>query len=113
MTGGSNAPCLIFTCYRAILHDPSVYSDPDAFNPDRFLDEHGLIDPQIPDPVAHVFGHGRRVCPGRHFVLTSIWQHIASILANFEILPAKDDEGRTMLPTPAYTSGLIRYTPGF
>jgi cytochrome P450 len=43
---------------HAITHDPAVYSDPDKFNPDRYIpaSEGGAGEPL---PVGH-FGFGRR-----------------------------------------------------
>lgn len=46
--------------HRGIFHDEMVYPDSHAFNPDRFLDEDGKIDPSVPDPEHRVFGSGRR-----------------------------------------------------
>ena len=43
---------------RAILHDPEVYADPDAFNPDRYLKD-GQLDRDVEDPDC-AFGFGRR-----------------------------------------------------
>ena len=43
----------------AISRDPNVYSDPDVFNPDRFLKD-GKINPQVFNPEDRVFGAGRR-----------------------------------------------------
>ena len=43
----------------AISRDPSVYPDPDVFNPDRFLKD-GKINPLVFDPEDRVFGAGRR-----------------------------------------------------
>ena len=43
----------------AICRDPSIYADPEAFNPDRFLKD-GEIDPQVFNPEDRVFGAGRR-----------------------------------------------------
>lgn len=40
---------------RAIAHNPKVYSNPSAFNPDRYLGSN----PE-PDPREFVFGFGRR-----------------------------------------------------
>jgi len=43
----------------AICRDPSVYPDPEVFNPDRFLKD-GKINPLVFDPGDRVFGTGRR-----------------------------------------------------
>jgi cytochrome P450 len=42
---------------RAILHDPEVYTDPDEFIPERFLNDDGTIND---DDVHLSFGYGRR-----------------------------------------------------
>ena len=47
------------SCVRQLLHDPKVYSDPHAFNPERFLGSN----PER-DPKTIAFGFGRRICPG-------------------------------------------------
>ena len=44
---------------RAISRDPSVYSDPDVFMPERFLKD-GELDPNVRDPATFSFGYGRR-----------------------------------------------------
>jgi cytochrome P450 len=43
----------------AISRDPSIYPDPETFNPDRFLKD-GKIDPSVFNPENRVFGAGRR-----------------------------------------------------
>ena len=43
----------------AICHDPKIYPDPEAFNPDRFLKD-GKINPLVFNPEDRVFGAGRR-----------------------------------------------------
>ncbi|KAI0330485.1 cytochrome P450 [Cubamyces sp. BRFM 1775] len=43
----------------AVMHDPQHYSDPDQFNPDRFIRD-GKLDPDVLDPTSFVFGFGRR-----------------------------------------------------
>ncbi|KAH9174935.1 cytochrome P450 [Lactarius sanguifluus] len=75
----------------AVLHNPELYPDPEAFNPDRFLNEDGTFrdDPMIP----LAFGAGRRICPARHFVDTILFVVTASVLSVFNVTRAKDKDG--------------------
>ena len=93
---------------RAILHDESRYSNADAFDPSRFLDAKGRLDRSIPEPV-EAFGFGRRVCPGRHFVMDAAWIAIAHMLAVFSIEKPLDDSGNAIEPSGKYSSGSFRY----
>jgi len=43
----------------AIFRDPSIYPDPETFNPDRFLKD-GKINPLVLNPEDRAFGTGRR-----------------------------------------------------
>ena len=45
---------------RACLHDPEVYTEPERFNPDRFVLENGQWNSTVPDPAQFAFGYGRR-----------------------------------------------------
>lgn len=45
------------TLSRAISRDASKYKDPEAFIPDRFLDENGQLSD---DDASYIFGFGRR-----------------------------------------------------
>ncbi|CAE7097490.1 unnamed protein product [Rhizoctonia solani] len=69
----------------AMSNDPSVYSEPDRFNPDRFLD------PSVPDAPA--FGFGRRICPGSHHAEAILFITAASMLSMFNIRPEVDTTG--------------------
>ncbi|KAJ3814477.1 cytochrome P450 [Lentinula aff. lateritia] len=76
----------------SILHNEDDYPEPHLFNPSRFLDSNGQIDPAIKDPAFPVFGFGRRVCPGKHIALDLLWIAIASILTSYSIEPESDYE---------------------
>lgn len=57
-----------------------MYANPGTFSPSRFLGP----DP-APDPAGHVFGFGRRVCPGRQLADSSVWLTLARSLAVFDV----------------------------
>ncbi|KAF8652305.1 hypothetical protein AX16_004463 [Volvariella volvacea WC 439] len=99
---------IIFANIWGIMHDESVYSDPFIFNPDRFLKD-GKINREICDPEDVIFGFGRRVCPGQHFAIMSIWMTIASIVAAFDILKPLDKDGNVKEPTQEWTTSNISH----
>ena len=78
-------------CFRAILHDPEAYPEPDKFKPERFLNEDGTVrdDPML----SLVFGIGKRICPGRHFVEAEVFIVTSSIISVFNVTKAKDENG--------------------
>ncbi|GJE98987.1 cytochrome P450 [Phanerochaete sordida] len=96
----------------AILHDPKRYSDPDTFNPFRFLDSEGRLRDDVLDPT-EAFGHGRRICPGRFFALDSVWLAASNILAAFSIEEAVDGLRNPIKPTGEYLAGAISFPAPF
>ncbi|KZP01836.1 cytochrome P450 [Calocera viscosa TUFC12733] len=81
----------------SINHDALTFGDPSVFRPERFLapDEKTQSRP-LPnyhdDDIA--YGHGRRLCPGRHFANNMLFLEIAYLLWAFDIVHAKDGKGR-------------------
>lgn len=71
------------------LHDPSTYSGPGIFKPERYL-------PPLnePDPSEIAFGYGRRSCAGRYFADNSVFITVAMMLAVFRFGKARDGERR-------------------
>ncbi|KAJ7103762.1 cytochrome P450 [Mycena epipterygia] len=89
----------------AMLHEPSRYPDPSAFNPARFSDAQraGSVNP-LPDLA---YGFGRRVCPGRFLATDTIWIVVVSVISAYKILKPLDDAGKEVTPEVAYTPGLF------
>ena len=97
---------LIVTFERAILHEEEFYPEPFRFNPDRFIKD-GVLNKDVLHPDVAAFGYGRRVCPGRFMARDSMWITIACILSAFDIQPAKDSNGRPIIPRGDYTYGFL------
>ena len=51
---------ICITYDRAICHDPEMYPNPQAFNPDRYFKPNGTPDSSVFDPALIAFGFGRR-----------------------------------------------------
>ncbi|KAG1827583.1 cytochrome P450 [Suillus subaureus] len=85
----------------AISRDPEVYPEPDAFKPQRWMDDEGRL---RDDLRFFVFGFGRRVCPGQHVANRSVFINSLLILWAFQLSldPTKpqDDMGFTTATMP-------------
>ncbi|KZT56636.1 cytochrome P450, partial [Calocera cornea HHB12733] len=79
--------------------DPALYTDPEAFNPSRFLDSEGNIKPGAPDSHDDFlgFGHGRRICPGQNLAINSLFITFAYLLWAFEFRKEKDADGNDVI----------------
>ncbi|KDQ08522.1 hypothetical protein BOTBODRAFT_563706 [Botryobasidium botryosum FD-172 SS1] len=94
----------------AISRDETLYKDPERFWPERFEGEAGK---DVIDPFTFALGFGRRICPGLHFVHSMAFIVIASILANFDISKALDENGQEIEPNESYTPGAVRVLEHF
>ncbi|UNI24025.1 hypothetical protein JDV02_009805 [Purpureocillium takamizusanense] len=101
------AGSFVYANARAMTHDPDTYSEPDVFNPDRFVpaDQGGLGEP-LPSGQ---FGFGRRVCIGKHLAEASIWIVVASILSTMRIERERDEHGNEIEPEVELTQGLTSH----
>ncbi|PFH48550.1 hypothetical protein AMATHDRAFT_81734 [Amanita thiersii Skay4041] len=119
---------IIFPNVWAMMHDESRYKDPGKFIPERFFQDDGTLND---DRVDIIFGFGRRCglsegqphvrrshmpsvsslhsqCLGQHFGLSTLWIIVASVLACFDISPAKDEEGKDIpIDKNNITSGIV------
>ncbi|EOA92259.1 uncharacterized protein SETTUDRAFT_114627 [Exserohilum turcica Et28A] len=93
------------------MHDPAVYPSPMQFRPERFLAT-ATHTPE-PDPRSHIFGYGRRICPGRHVADNALFVTIAQTLAVFEITKALDAAGRVLEPDVRFEPGTVSHAAPF
>ncbi|KAK6526453.1 hypothetical protein TWF694_005039 [Orbilia ellipsospora] len=86
--------------------DPSNYSEPHVFKPERFLGPSEEL-----NPYSYVFGFGRRICPGRNLAEANMFLVIAQSLAAFNIKKAVNLEtGKEIDPVAAQrgqTAGIV------
>jgi cytochrome P450 len=74
---------ILFSPY-AVHRDPSIYPDPERFDPDRWLPERAK---QIPRPAFIPFGAGNRRCLGEGFAWVEATVVLATILARWRVWP--------------------------
>lgn len=99
---------MLLPAVKWFLHDPSVYADPEQFDPARFLSPR-----DEPDPTIEAFGYGRRICPGRFFADQSLFLNIVHSLACFNIRPSLDSSGRPIPVDVKPKPGILSYPTAF
>ncbi|XP_051272116.1 25-hydroxyvitamin D-1 alpha hydroxylase, mitochondrial [Dicentrarchus labrax] len=83
---------LITLCHFATSRDPAVFSNPDEFQPHRWLNKD-----QTHHPYASVpFGVGKRSCIGRRIAELELYLALSRILMEFDVKP--DPEGISVKP---------------
>ncbi|PPR04944.1 hypothetical protein CVT26_012772 [Gymnopilus dilepis] len=99
---------LIFGNIWTMLRDETLFPDPEAFRPERFMEE---VSPEMErkrNPQNYVFGFGRRECPGLHLVDSSIWLLMVSMLSTLNISKAVDEHGRIVEPVVKFENPIFR-----
>jgi cytochrome P450 len=77
--------------FSKIHRDPHVWSDPNEFQPERFLTSHKGVDVKGQHFELLPFGSGRRMCPGISLALQVIQLTLATMLHAFEIATPSDE----------------------
>ena len=98
---------LILALARAMTRDPDVFPDPEVFKPERFLNPNGTLRNEV--ALTSVFGFGKRVCPGRHYVDATLFIVAATVLSVFRIEKRCDSEEEQDAPFDfTYSGSLVR-----
>ncbi|EPQ58609.1 cytochrome P450 [Gloeophyllum trabeum ATCC 11539] len=95
---------------REIYRDPKTYTNPERFDPQRFLptSDHEMAK----DPRDYLFGFGRRRCPGIYLADASMWLACVAVLAAFDIRPPMED-GKLGVPQDNFTTETISHPEDF
>ncbi|KAJ7250652.1 cytochrome P450 [Mycena rebaudengoi] len=101
---------MIITNVWQFFKDPKTYPDPLTFEPARFVTTKTHVKEK--DPRDHLFGFGRRICPGIHLADASLWLACVSLLAGFDIQPPMKD-GVPVFPSGKYRDGAISHPERF
>lgn len=95
---------VIFISQWSNNHDPAIWSHPETFDPQRFLDKSGALNKDLTSRVL-LFSLGKRRCIGEEvsklqlFLFTSLIAHQCHITADPERPPKLDyDYGLTLKP---------------
>ncbi|WCJ40668.1 cytochrome P450 family 82 subfamily C polypeptide 2 [Euphorbia peplus] len=102
---------LFFNLWK--LHrDPKVWSNPDEFIPERFLNEKSHLDVMGQNVEYLPFGAGRRYCPGTNFAMQILSLSLARLLQGFDFAtpnnePVDMTEGQNMTMAKVHPLELI------
>ncbi|KAK3231503.1 hypothetical protein Dsin_003384 [Dipteronia sinensis] len=86
-----------------IQRDPRVWTNPSAFQPERFLTSHPHVDVRGQQFELIPFGSGRRSCPGASFALQVLHLTLARLLHGFDISTPLIDQPVDMTESPGLT----------
>ncbi|KAL8573101.1 hypothetical protein ACOMHN_027361 [Nucella lapillus] len=84
----------------SVLHDPSVWDQPEVFRPERFIGVDGKlirVDEFLP------FSLGRRVCLGESLARMELFLYLTTMIQHFRFLPPEDGQ----LPSLQGNIGLV------
>ena len=86
----------VFLSPHALHRDPSLYPEPDRFDPDRWLGERCA---GLPRGAFVPFGAGNRLCVGEGFAWLEMTIVVATIMARWRLVPVPGQEVRGRVGT--------------
>jgi cytochrome P450 len=101
-------PAQLLGCIHLMHHDPQLYSNPQSFTPERFLDDPPGLHLWLP------WGGGRKRCPGNHLAMFEMRAVLRAVLSKWEVLPVarsiETARWRSVIVTPGHGSRIILRT---
>ncbi|KAL4810336.1 cytochrome P450 [Aspergillus unguis] len=94
----------LFIPVWALHHTESLYTDPETFNPDRFLGKPKLANDYAGSPD---YENRDKICPGIHLAERNMWRIAAKLLWAFEFQEPLDPVTKEIRPLDPYA-----YNPG-
>ncbi|XP_004648539.1 cytochrome P450 2S1 [Octodon degus] len=97
----------VFPLLGSVLHDPTVFEQPEEFNPGRFLDAEG----RFKKPKAFLpYSLGKRICLGEGLAQAELFVFFAAILQAFSLDSPCPPDALSLQPA---VSGLFNIPPAF
>jgi cytochrome P450 len=98
-------PTHLLACIYLQHHNPDLYPEPDAFQPERFLEGQPSASTWLP------WGGGQKRCPGRHLAMQEMKTVLRAVLSRATIDPASKQmehpRWRSMIVTPHMGSRVV------
>nr|XP_048284613.1 cytochrome P450 2B2-like isoform X1 [Myodes glareolus] len=97
----------VYPILSTALHDPRYFEQPDAFNPDHFLDASGALKK---NEAFMPFSIGKRICLGEGIARNELFLFFTTILQNFSVSSPMAPKDIDIRPKE---SGLINVAPSY
>nr|AXE71678.1 CYP2B [Arborimus longicaudus] len=97
----------VYVVLSAALHDPRYFEQPDAFNPDHFLDANGALKKM---EAFMPFSTGKRICLGEGIARNELFLFFTTILQSFSVSSPVAPKDIDLTPRE---SGLTKVAPTY
>nr|AXE71681.1 CYP2B [Arborimus longicaudus] len=97
----------VYVVLSAALHDPRYFEQPDAFNPDHFLDANGALKKM---EAFMPFSTGKRICLGEGIARNELFLFFTTILQSFSVFSPVAPKDIDLTPRE---TGLTKVAPPY
>ena len=82
---------VILVNLHSLTRDQTIWTDPDAFHPEHFLNADGILDKEKVSLIAP-FSLGKRKCIGEHLARQNLFITLVSLIQRFQLLPVDGEK---------------------